>query len=357
MNTNNYKRELFKHSPILIWGSGSAGKEILDFIRSERKESKVYFIDSNPDFWNKTRYGCYVIPPKDLLRFIDNNPNAKILIGSKANTQIKAELDKIGIESSRIDINALGIIRNFFVNNASEIIAQNKEIINQVYNLLADDKSKMIYKRIIQYRCTGDLSLLENLAEKEENQYFEPEFKRPHFHESYVDCGGYVGDTLSAFLNYTDNQYDAYYIFEPDEDSYHKMIEFVNRLESHNITAFMKGCWNVETKLRFNSSGTWSSHIDNNGKCEIETVMLDHVLSDKEITFIKMDIEGAEKEALQGCANLIRKNHPMLAISIYHKIQDLFLIPLYIWNLSHDYSLYIRVYSERSDTEIICYAL
>ena len=53
---------------------------------------------------------------------------------------------------------------------------------------------------------------------------------------------------------------------------------------------------------------------DNYVKTTIKCMKLDDVESAKEASFIKMDIEGSEYEALQGARNIIVRNKPKLAI-------------------------------------------
>ena len=74
------------------------------------------------------------------------------------------------------------------------------------------------------------------------------------------------------------------------------------------------------------------------------------------MTFIKMDIEGAELEALRGAESIIRKQRPKLAICVYHKPEDIWTIPMYILSLQNDYRLFLRHYSF-GDTETVLYAI
>ena len=69
-----------------------------------------------------------------------------------------------------------------------------------------------------------------------------------------------------------------------------------------------------------------------------------------------MDIEGAELEALQGGAKLIKKNHPKLAICVYHKPEDIYTIPQLLLEYNPNYTFYLRHYSLwRSET--VLYAI
>ena len=83
--------------------------------------------------------------------------------------------------------------------------------------------------------------------------------------------------------------------------------------------------------------------------------MSDH-LKDEDVTFIKMDIEGAERDALTGAAELIRRCRPELAICVYHAISDLWEIPLMIHDIEPSYRLYMRHHTPLI-YETVCYAV
>ena len=74
------------------------------------------------------------------------------------------------------------------------------------------------------------------------------------------------------------------------------------------------------------------------------------------VTFIKMDVEGAELESLKGAEKTIRRDKPKLAICIYHKPEDMWTIPLYIKELVPEYKLYIRHHSS-GVCETVLYAV
>ena len=74
------------------------------------------------------------------------------------------------------------------------------------------------------------------------------------------------------------------------------------------------------------------------------------------VTFIKMDVEGAELESLKGAKNIILRDCPKLAICIYHKPEDLFEIPILIKEMCREYKIVIRQYAD-SIFETVCYAV
>ena len=196
--------------------------------------------------------------------------------------------------------------------------------------LLGDGISK---DRIIN---TG--KLLERLAVR---QYFDlEELQHAQGEEVFVDAGSFDGMTSVYFKEWCRESAFAY-VFEPDRTCRQKCIE---NLDKNHVSYkfFAKGVWSEETKLRFNyfCNGNNAGRIEEQGDETIETVSLDSVLSDKKVTFIKMDIEGAEYRALLGAEKVIRKNRPKLAICVYHKLEDILQIPGIILKFCPEYRLY-----------------
>ena len=79
------------------------------------------------------------------------------------------------------------------------------------------------------------------------------------------------------------------------------------------------------------------------GDAEVETVTLDHDICEP-ISVIKMDIEGAEKDAIKGASSHIREEKPKLLVSSYHLPGDIFEIPNLINSIRDDYKFYLRFY-------------
>lgn len=192
-----------------------------------------------------------------------------------------------------------------------------------------------------------------------EQQYFEDFIQYMSEGEVFVDAGALDMYTSLRFaeecgkrsvVNY------KIYAFEPDAESYKRCVAIKNQHAEMDITVVNKGLWSSNTTLYFQSGGGPDSKITTEKKAEsVGVVSLDSYIKGK-VTFIKMDIEGAELEALKGCQNTIKRYRPKLAISIYHKKEDLIDIPRYIMNLVPDYHLYLRHYSS-GWVETVLYAL
>lgn len=110
--------------------------------------------------------------------------------------------------------------------------------------------------------------------------------------------------------------------------------------------------------MGFQCRGSGSSEITNAvTDVTIKVDALDSVLSGEKVSFVKMDIEGSEKEALNGMKGIIENQKPVLAISIYHSLDDFLQLPQMIRDMNPEYRIYIRHYRKLSDSETVCYAI
>jgi FkbM family methyltransferase len=191
-----------------------------------------------------------------------------------------------------------------------------------------------------------------------EPEYFDKDIMIPHDYEIFIDGGVLDFKTSIEFIEWCNGKFDKIYAFEPDKASYDicKNVLQTNKiLDQKRIKLYQAGLWNKTKKVFFNPIGNGASRIAEGGTSQIETVSIDERLKGQSVTFIKLDIEGAELEALKGARKTIKKYRPRLAVCIYHKPEDILEIPRYILSLNMDYKLYIRHYSTHQyDTVLLC---
>lgn len=190
-------------------------------------------------------------------------------------------------------------------------------------------------------------------------QYFDPQIIQPKPNEVYIDAGSNTGDTILKFIKWNAGDYKRIYGFEPEPGLFDHMNNTIKDNSIGNTVVFRKGLWDTADTLRF-SAGTdiGDAKIIESGESTIETITLDDAVNpDDRVTFIKMDIEGSELNALYGARNIIRRDKPRLAICVYHKPDDIVDILSYVISLSPDYKLYLRHYSAASENETVLYAI
>ncbi|QTH42268.1 FkbM family methyltransferase [Cohnella sp. LGH] len=177
------------------------------------------------------------------------------------------------------------------------------------------------------------------------NQYFEAPIMIPQPNEVFVDAGCCDCGTSLLFREWCGGNYDKIYAFEPDPECYDKCQSAINQEQLHNIELLNAGAWSCDDQLNFNSAGDGASSINSEGAISINVRSIDGVLKGERATLIKLDIEGAELQALKGARETIVKHRPRLAVCVYHKPEDLLEIQLYLQSLIPDYKFYIRHYS------------
>jgi FkbM family methyltransferase len=173
--------------------------------------------------------------------------------------------------------------------------------------------------------------------------------------EVFVDAGSFDGKTAGYFMEWCNRQYEKIWLFEPDKKNQEKCIMTMQAEGCKNYKVIKKGLWDREEVLRFQCSFNGSSKIEETGEFEIEVVSLDEIIKEK-VTFIKMDIEGSEYQALSGAGRIIKQHKPKLAISVYHKSEDIWKLPELILELNDEYKIFFRHYSVAA-AETVVYAI
>ncbi len=212
-------------------------------------------------------------------------------------------------------------------------------------NRVEDERSREVVRSIVEKRKTGFFDYTD--LRENGSEYFIDDFFDKENQEVFVDGGAYDGDTIEEFIEWTKNNYKKIYSFEPQKD---KAEIIRNKLWRYDgkVELFEKGLYDSATEIAFcDGNEVLSGKIGEEGaSSKVHTIDIDSVVYEK-VTFIKMDIEGAELKALEGAIQTIQKNKPKLAICIYHKPEDMWQIPRYIDSLVPEYKFYIRHFGMR----------
>ena len=241
--------------------------------------------------------------------------------------------------------------------NSEVFFDLNQKRVDAMLELLSDEKSKMVWKGAVNNR-TKKLPIPSGFY-SEHDQYFCRDIIKVEKDEVFIDGGAYRGDTIQSFMNICKKEkvsYKKIIAFEPDCSIFNLLSKFYG--EKKNIFLINKGLSKKVDTLSFvESEGGASKIVESEvSTYQIPVVNIDAVPECREATFIKMDIEGAEMDALCGAQETIRRNRPKLAICIYHSNEDMIRIIEYIHSLVPEYRLYVRHHT-RSSTETVVYAV
>jgi FkbM family methyltransferase len=312
--------------------------------------------DNDRSKWGKTnRIGVTTLPPSEIEQFLHKN-NCFLVVMASDFLSISIQLDNMGINDycwywDSFD-NSILIERTKIMLN---LVKANKDKIRAVRDLCSDETSKIVLDNILAAKLSDDMA--ERVALIEKIYSGEPYFPSniPFFKlsqdENFVDAGAFEGDTIKSFLETVNNQFSNIYAFEPEPCNFARLFDFAKTLPNTHL--YNKGLYSHSAALEFVSDLGVGSAITNENNAlrfkefknkttiSIDVAALDEIINSP-VSFIKMDIEGAELNALSGAKNIIKLNKPKLAICLYHNPCDLWDIPLFVHDLVPDYNLYLR---------------
>lgn len=218
----------------------------------------------------------------------------------------------------------------------------NKDKLSAACSLLADERSREVFKLVQEFKRTGRIDyLLQSADDKDVVLNSLLNFSE---YKIAADIGAYNGDTAEELISRSPN-IEKIFAFEPDRRNFKKLQQSAT---SHSqIIPINAAAWNVNTTLVFDDSGNRNAGIIEDGvskrRAEVSAVALDDIINEK-IDYIKYDVEGAEKEALIGSRNTIEKFSPDLLVSLYHRTEDLHELILLVHEICPNYKLYLRRY-------------
>jgi len=210
--------------------------------------------------------------------------------------------------------------------------------LSEIRSMLADDASVKCFDETIAYKLSGKIRHL-SACETSPDEAYKNILKLSDT-EIYLDLGAYNGDTVAEFLAHVNN-YQQIIALEPDPKNYKKLIKNTEHLS--NIRCINAGIYREHCELSFAAHAGRNSAVSSGGRItQMESV--DSLLGGDPVTYIKMDVEGQEQNAVLGAAETIRRHKPKMLISCYHRSEDLFTLPMEVLKLRDDYRIYMRHY-------------
>jgi FkbM family methyltransferase len=224
---------------------------------------------------------------------------------------------------------------------------------------MEDKISKKVFENVLNAKLTGDFSFYEQI--KSDDEYFDPEVVRLTDRETFLNIGAFRGNDILEFAKKTSGNYEKIIGFEPDSKT---AVELKERLEANRIERveiYNIGAWSDHDTLAFDSFVGGSSQLASDKAISLDNYVvevnaIDNILGTTPVTYLQMDIEGAEYNALLGAENTIKRDVPKMAISVYHRREDLFKLPLLVHSFVPSYRFYLRHYTD-IQTETVLYCL
>ena len=235
---------------------------------------------------------------------------------------------------------------NYYIEHSQQII--------ETLSIFEDEESRVQFLKILKYREFGNLSELP-FSDLLTEQYLPRDLNTPPKNLRMVDLGACKGENLEFFVD-RGHIFEYATFFEPDYDNFVFLADKLRKLKIENSMVLPLAAWSETKLLTFDSTSDSSSHLQEAGDSIVQSVKLSDFLATTKVNYIKMDIEGAEYEALLGLEQVLIRDRPHLAVSVDHKPDDMFKIGLWLKkNFGSGYKFYLRTYNFQSfDTILYC---
>lgn len=332
-------------SKVVLWGAGFQCEDTIGLV-----EKIAAIFDNDRAKWGKNICGFAIKSPETDLKEYITSDTAVIISTHGYQYEIAEDLvTNKGIEERQIFCCSSKTSEQW--RYRPDIILKQIEEIQKVYDKLADQESKHYYINFLKACLTRNPFFYKDNPRSVAPYEYETDLAKLGLQggEVILDCGAFNGDTAKLFRKKTNGNCEIY-CFEPVEENYNELSEWVKCENIRQVHAIRAGVgkekhtdkvYSTEAKTMRGTVGTRRCNGSNPVISEIQVDSLDNMLKEKKVDYIKMDIEGAEMDALRGAKKVIARNHPQMLISAYHKITDMWEIPEIVLNIHPDYKVFL----------------
>jgi len=334
-------RDLPAGKPVWIFGTGQFGRDLCRALQKIGHQVDG-FVETQP-----SAPEVMGLPVLDWSRWAATHSAAPLCVGifnrSMPLDQLEALAQKAGAQDVYLPWELYCALKSqmgsrFWLSEPKLILDQ-CDALAAALNCMDDSISQRCMLDIAAFRL--GLNNAYGSFKHSENQYFNP-LTLSDLHGKaleFVDGGAYNGDTYLELCAMT--EVETAYLFEPDVVNFAQLTRHVEHT-GRKVQCLPLGLSDSYRILSFNEGGGEGAAISETGTAHISVTALDDVLAGHTVDFIKLDVEGAELQALQGARKLIQHSRPVLALSLYHLPQDLWELPLALADLCEDYRFHVR---------------
>ena len=216
----------------------------------------------------------------------------------------------------------------------ARFFAEYREPITAAYELLADERSRAVYKGVMDYYYTGRIEYLRAI-ESDKDEAFRGILRLND--ERFLDLGAYRGDTVDEFLRYSET-YRGITAVEPNPKNYQKLCEHIADIP--RAAVLHAGISDTVGMMTVSKKAGRMPTLGDSGGIAVPVMTVDAICCDP--TYIKADVEGMESAMLRGAEQTLRQRRPKLNLAAYHRAGDFFSLILQLHTLAPDYRIYLR---------------
>jgi FkbM family methyltransferase len=347
---------------VVLFGAGGLGKQTLACLRSVGVEP-VAICDSNPASWGTQLDGADVTTPRAAAALFGAEALFIVTIWNPHHwyTETHQQLEHLGCRRiappSPVYWRFADKLLPFYAQDLPHKMCPQADDVLKAADIWSDDRSRQEYLQQVSWRMRGSWTFDRPL---DQESYFLEDVFDLIPDEVFIDCGAFDGDTLRAYLSHVHQDFRRFVAIEPDQATFGRLNAFVDGLHPQirdKVTVLHCAVGATRTMIPFQGTGELSSKAAPDGTSFIRCVPIPELEDPSApITFIKMDIEGAEADALHGARTAIERNRPVLAVCVYHTQHDLWRLPLFMKEMVPDYQMYLRCH-EGDGWQTVAYAV
>jgi FkbM family methyltransferase len=325
-------------------------------------EKIKYIVDNDSEKWGDYYAGFKISSPR---RLYAESPAHTVVVVT-CDTQHAGAINRQICEIDTFTIFFYNVIDNLFLCDFSARLFDNYGRIRETENYLRADFSRFVLREVVHRRIIGQMHEYGDLRIAMDRQYLFTQMYREQTEQSetIIDCGAFTGDTLERFAGYFGARLKKIYAFEALPECVailQAKSAVLNDLCGVKMEILPFAASSNKAFIKFHKAeplgGSFGSDFRSGIKMqyaklvetfEVESRCIDEQIpSSEKITLIKMDIEGAEYEALLGARQTIIRNQPRLCVAIYHNAEDYFRIAELLHSFVPEYKMAIRHHKHR----------
>ena len=355
--------------PMVLFGAGGLGRRTLAGLRRLGLEP-VAFSDNDPALWGTDVDGVPVLSPRDSARYARDGVAVVTIWRAEGGHEFaitRSQLETFGWLRVEPFLPLYWAAPEQFLpylaaGRPSDVLPAADEI-RRAFALLGDEASRLEFVAQLRWRVLGDFSAVSEPTPgcDAANEYWPAGLVSCSASESFVDCGAFDGDTLCRYVH-AFSSFSAWSAYEPDPVNVEVLERRVAALPSDlgrrvRVRAAATGA--AAATAFFVADGTAAAHLSPTGAVsaiEVPVAALDEEDLPSAPSFVKLDVEGAEAATLRGASALLRAHRPTLAVSAYHRLPDLWELPLLVHELCPWARLELRAHAAEA-FDLVLYAL